>query len=135
MFRRTARRRAPRFLQVTFALTALAATHGSAHEMVDPNWCIEEGVQPVIVEKFSFDEKALWELIKRCGIVDGDHHDQWDQVSNAIGYYCSVEADQQLGTPVPFVAGPKAYLSKDHHKTYSISQGLSGSCAVCMKKR
>lgn len=103
-----------------------------AHEVVPPDWCIDEKREPQIVAKFEFDEKELREVMAKCGIVEHDEQDAWHAVSSTMSEYCEIVAPRK--NAMPFITGPQSYLSKEHHKTYKISEGITGSCAVCPPK-
>ncbi|GAB3351905.1 hypothetical protein [Lysobacter tyrosinilyticus] len=105
------------------------ASVASAHETIPKNWCVDATRDPKIIVNFQFDGDQLRTLVDKCGIVDVKH-DQWTQASLAIGEYCKSVAPAG-DDPMPFISGPKSYLTPDHHDGYRLNQGLSGVCAVC----
>lgn len=116
-------------------LTLTGTTTISAHETVPKDWCLDEATTPDIVDTFQFNGQQLRELVDKCGIVDlVKSPDDWTQASAAVAMYCADKGDaSQL--PMPFVSGPKGYVTPLHHEQYRLDNGLSGACAVCVKKK
>lgn len=114
---------------VCFAAVMALSPLCAAHEVVPPDWCIQEQREPQIVTRFEFSGKELAELAQKCGIVGKDH---WDTASLTLIQYCQTESSRK--DAVPFVFGPDSYLSASHHQTYRIDEGVRGACAVCPPK-
>ncbi len=126
-----------RALCLLLGLTACLPIY--AHDTIPVNWCTNPGTEPVIVEKFDFDEAALLKLqddfglhlhgrgsdADKCGIVD-----KWLLANSIAQHYCNAIVPKHL-SPVPYITGPEIFLDENHHKTYSLSDGLVGSCFVC----
>lgn len=118
------------------AFLALGTTQTiAAHETVPKDWCVDEGTTPDIVDTFQFDGQALRKLVDKCGIVDlVQSSDDWTQASAAVAFYCADKGDGAQ-TPMPFVSGPKGYVTPLHHEKYRLDGGVSGVCAVCIKRK
>lgn len=101
-----------------------------AHEVVPADWCVNEKTTPKIVAQFDFDGKELHELMDKCGIVE--QGDEWSSATQTMIHYCQVVAP--LKKAVPFIVGPGSYRSDEHHSSYRLEQGISGSCAICPPK-
>ncbi len=86
---------------------------------------------PKIISKFKWDGPELINQIMRCGIVDINNHDLWSAANTAAHFYCEKQSPEDA-TAVPFIVGPQSYNDKSHHETYSLEEGLAGSCAVCV---
>ncbi len=101
--------------------------------MIPGYWCTDIEATPKIISLFNFDEKALNDLVLKCGIVDSNDH--WHAVVGAIQYYCDTQLPEdsvEKKLVVPFVTAPKTFNDKDHHSVYTIDQGLVGACVVCV---
>lgn len=114
---------------ICFAAAMALSPLCAAHEVVPPDWCIQEQREPRILARFEFDGKALADLAQKCGIVEDD---EWHTASATLIQYCQTETRRR--DAVPFVFGPDSYLSKDHHVTYRLDEGARGACAVCPPK-
>jgi hypothetical protein len=126
-----------RCLYLLLGLTACLPVY--AHDPIPADWCTDRGTEPVIVEKFNFDEAELLKLkdefqlhlhdadsdADKCGIVDS-----WRLANSIAQHHCNAIAPRQL-SPVAYITGPEAFVDENHHKTYSLSEGLVGSCFVC----
>jgi len=120
------------FLLRSFAFAALSLSSvASAHDTVPRDWCVDPTRAPKIVATFELNGDQLQSLVDKCGIVDVvKPADAWTLASLAIAEYCrklAISAEE----PVPFISGPKPYLSSTHHADYRIKDGLAGVCAVC----
>lgn len=117
-----------------FLVTLAGTTTISAHETVPKDWCVDEATTPDIVDTFQFNGQQLRELVDKCGIVDlVKSPDDWTQASAAVAMYCAEKGDASQAA-VPFVSGPKGYVTPLHHDKYRLDSGLGGVCAVCVKK-
>lgn len=101
----------------------------AAHEVVPPDWCVQEQSEPQILARFEFDGPQLATLVQKCGIVEKD---RWLAASQALIEHCRSETGRS--DAVPFVFGPDSYLSERHHEVYRLEDGARGACAVCPPK-
>jgi hypothetical protein len=123
------------FLLITTCFASSSAAFCAyGHESVPKDWCTEQGTSPDIIATFKFNQTELSEMIEKCGIVDRTK-DDW-HTANVIGqFYCQTQLPPELSEELPvmsFIDGPTSYLSKRHHSSYRLSDGLAGSCAVCI---
>ncbi|MFK3647821.1 hypothetical protein ACI2IY_05210 [Lysobacter enzymogenes] len=119
-----------RFALCCFLASMTLSPLCAAHEVVPPDWCVQEGREPKIVARFDMDGDQLASYAHKCGMVEHPQQkDQWDVASQSMLIYCEEQAPKQGA--VPFVSGPETYLSKAHHTAYRIDQGIRGVCAVC----
>lgn len=117
------------------AIFLFTSSTARAHQPVTEGWC--ESGTPKVIDMFNFDKEELASLIQSCGIVDIDKdiQDHWHEANYAGQYYCETLVP---GTPfanfrvTSVITGPKSFVEKAHHSTYRISEGLSGSCLVCI---
>lgn len=117
------------------AVSAVASLPAYSHEMIPGYWCTEIETTPKIIALFDFDEKALRDVIDKCGIVDSNKNDHWHVTVGAIQYFCETqlpEGSAERKSVVPFITGPETFNHDDHHDLYAIDQGLVGSCVVCV---
>lgn len=121
-----------RYFVLTAAFAALSfAAVASAHETIPKNWCVDTTKEPKIIVNFQFDGSQLRTLMDKCGIVDEvKGQDHWTLASLTIGEYCKSAAPAE-DEPMPFISGPKSYVTQEHHDGYTLDQGLAGVCAVC----
>lgn len=122
-----------RFAVCSFAVSMMLSPLCAAHDVVPPDWCVQDGREPEIVARFDFDGPELNAYMHKCGIVEANKKDGWHAASEAVGIYCE-EKSPQKGA-VPFVSGPETYLTLEHHATYRTDQGIKGVCAVCPPKK
>lgn len=126
----------------------LASAPTTAHnELPTQTWCVDGEV--VAVAEFEFfprllmqqrDElrSALADVInqdpsmKDCGVFDDDYDiGRSSAVAHCSQYATGDGRKSDFGTVLPLVSTPQTYLSKDHHETYSLTQGLAGTCVRC----
>lgn len=118
---------------------AIIAHPADAHDTIPKDWCTEPGTTPVIVSNFQFDGKGLNDFLAKCGIVDKD---DWYAAHAGALYYCNTPPSEertsssfQQSLIVPYIKGPKSFYEKDHHLVYNISEGLAGSCVMCVSEK
>lgn len=115
-----------RFALCCFAVSMALSPLCAAHEVIPPDWCLQDQHEPKIVARFDMDGKELRGFLAKCGIVEKD---KWRGATKGAIEYCKLAAPKD--NAVPFVFGPDSYLSPDHHSLYDLDEGISGACAVC----
>lgn len=132
----------------TLALLAglALAPLASAHESIPADWCVQQGMKPLVIEKFDFDGRRLREETDKCGIIEAiKKADEWTYATGTMALYCAASAEtvkeplasliaDSKDPPVPYITGPDLYLSKAHHEQYRIADGISGACVVCVRE-
>ena len=74
----------------------------------------------------NFDERS-------CGIFDDDYGvTKRMTVSYCAAYSTASKDGSDFGTVVAEVVGPASFNGTDHHKLYSIDEGVSGMCGRCV---
>lgn len=127
------------FSTLVLSTAAIVACPADAHDTIPKDWCTEPGTRPVIVSDFQFDGKGLHDFLAKCGIVDKD---DWYAAHAGALYYCNTPPSEerpsssfQQSLIVPYIKGPKSFYEKDHHLVYNISDGLAGSCVMCVAEK
>ncbi len=116
-------------VMAALAMTVPVSFSSSGHQMVEDEWCMGPHEHPEVIESFNFNEKDLGNVMLGCGIVLNPRNN-WQSISTAIGIYCDNLARGYNARAI--ITGPKSFLSRNHHETYRISDGLVGGCAVCI---
>ncbi|WP_257389590.1 hypothetical protein [Tahibacter caeni] len=68
-----------------------------------------------------------------CGEFDDDYHVAQRMALNHCRrlYSASTSLQSTAGSVVAIIEGPASILDTSHHSDYSLSEGVSGFCAVC----
>lgn len=123
-------------------LLMLASTCAAAHGgLPSAEWC--EGGRITVVSEFVFTSEGLRpgnecpagaRSTRDCGQFDDDYGRARSAANDHCGQFAYDAAPSKiadLGSAIPLVESPSSYLDDQHHQTYSITQGLSGTCLRC----
>lgn len=130
----------PSARRLALLLVLLPFAQANAHDTLPQQWCADPEAEPKIVANFAFTEPTLLKLREllvpppskdcdpnvstSCGGVDG-----WTD-SNIIAHkYCATFGPSD-GSTMPIIQ-TSTFNSLDHHKVYTLKQGLKGVCITC----
>lgn len=139
--------------RISLGLSALLLAGAAfAHQtLATENWCANGVVEPVAEFTFTAAELGAYKTclhggrcapgmspannfdLRTCGQFDDD----WGvtkrmAVSHCAAYSTTSKDGSDFGTVVAEVAGPASFNGADHHKHYSINEGVSGMCGRCV---
>jgi hypothetical protein len=131
-------------LACLLAIASLSAQVANAHNTTLPAVCTQPGVTVRTVGFFSLTGQNIMTIgspstllpngnvcfgANSCSVVD-----QWHFTRQQADRYCAeLPESARAEYASAQVAGPSAYLSRDHHQIYTLSMGIYGQCRVCEK--
>lgn len=124
------------------AAVLVAGTCLAHSELPSPEWCADG--RPIVVTSFqllpSLQETPAPLRNEQCGTGGGSREcgqfdDDYSDAMKSAQQMCRLHARQRpvgdIGSMIFIADAPASFLHEDHHRLYSVSQGLSGTCVRC----
>jgi hypothetical protein len=129
---------------ITFGSLLLFTAESPAHNALPSvQWC--SSGTPVPVAEFKFYPAMLIQqrdaeldaaaLAGEDGVFDhGVFDDDYDFGTKKAAAHCGQfqqQSNGDIGSVLPLIESPQTFLGADHHSSYSLDQGLIGTCVRC----